>query len=118
MCHWRLRCSDNCDGRVRNVDNANCVASLGLISSKIYTEIPIIKKKSALMLSFRRSYFDVLTKIKAKLDMENERNKIGFYDAYLKYEHNINSNSLITFNYFRSRDKFYYIFNNLCIFFY
>jgi hypothetical protein len=33
--------------------------SLGLISAKAYAEIPIIKSKSGLMISARRSYFDV-----------------------------------------------------------
>jgi hypothetical protein len=95
-----------------SLNNPNSIFSIGLISSKLYTEIPVIKNKSSIMFSFRRSYFDLLMKIKAKLDMENERNEIGFYDTYLKYEHHINSKNLLTVNYLRSRDKLYYLFNN------
>ena len=98
--------------KASSLNNANSIISIGLISSKLYTEIPVIKDKSSIMFSFRRSYFDLITKMKAKYDLENERNKIGFYDTYLKYEHHINSKNMLTFNYLRSRDKFYYIINN------
>jgi len=93
-------------------DNLNAIFSLGLVSSKLYTEIPIIKGKSALLFSYRRSYFDLLTTFKAKYDMENEKNKINFYDIYVKYEHNINKKNVFSINYLGSKDKFYYIFNN------
>ncbi len=92
-----------------SLDNANAIFSLGLIASKFYTQIPIVKNKSSLMLSFRRSYLDVLTKFRANYNLESERNEIGFYDAYLKYEHHISSKSLFSINYLRSKDKYYYI---------
>ena len=85
---------------------------LGLISSKIYAEVPVLKSKSGLLFSFRRSYFDVLTYFKAKYDIANERNKTTFNDINIKYEHNINLKNVLSVNYLRSSDKFYYLFNN------
>jgi hypothetical protein len=98
--------------KASSLNNLNGAISIGLISSKLYTEIPVMKEESSIMFSFRRSYFDLLTKMRAKYDMENEHNKIGFYDAYVKYEHHINRKNIFTVNYLGSRDKFYYIFNN------
>ncbi len=92
-----------------SLNDANAIFSFGLIASKFYTQIPVIKNKSSLMLSFRRSYLDVLTKLKANYNLESERNEIGFYDAYLKYEHHISSKSFLSFNYLRSKDKYYYL---------
>lgn len=87
--------------------------SLGLISAKVFAEIPIIKNKSGLMISARRSYFDVLTSIQAQQSDANDLTKIGFYDINIKYEHSINKNNSISIQHMRSHDFFFSLFGNV-----
>lgn len=84
--------------------------SLGLVSAKAFAEIPIIKNKSGLMISARRSYFDVLTSIQAKLSDADDFKKIGFYDMNIKYEHSFNKNNNFSIQHIQSNDFYYNIF--------
>ena len=84
--------------------------SIGLVAAKAFAEIPILKNKSGLMISARRSYFDALTSLQAKLSDANDFKKIGFYDVNIKYEHSINNNNTFSIQHLRSNDFYFNLF--------
>jgi hypothetical protein len=86
--------------------------SVGIIAAKVYAEIPIVKNKSGLMVSVRRSYFDMLVALQTAGETTNEKSKIGFYDINLKYDHHINQNNFISVQHLQSKDFFYSEYEN------
>lgn len=97
------------DIRTKKVSNTECTRgySVGLISAKYHIEIPIVKNKSGLMLSARRSYFDLLLSAAQVGQSNKELQKVSFYDFNIKYEHNLNPNNIISVHYLQSKDVFY-----------
>lgn len=91
-----VRMKDGDDKKIRGS------ASIGLISSKIQLEGPIMKEKTTFNVSARRTYIDVLTQplIKAAIKREggDGNNTAGyyFYDVNAKFTHK-----------FSDRDKLY-----------
>lgn len=84
--------------------------SLGLVSAKVFAEIPVVKNKSGLMISGRRSYFDKLTTLQAKLSDSDDFKKIGFYDMNIKYEHSFNKNDIFSIQHIRNHDFYFNLF--------
>lgn len=74
-------------------------ASIGLISSKGYIETPI--GKGSLILSARRTYFDLVGDI-----IFNGEFPYYFYDTYAKFAYPIDDKNLFTISGFYSRDIF------------
>ena len=88
--------------------------TIGLISSKLMINGPIIKDKTSFMISARRTYIDIL--VKPLIAIANKKNqKSGFkttggyyfYDVNLKVNHKINDNNRIFFSTYMGNDKFY-----------
>ena len=76
---------------------------LGLISSRLTIEVPIIKDKSSFIISYRRSYADLFL----KAGPENLRNnKLYFYDLSAKWNYNIDSKNTIYVSGYFGRDVF------------
>lgn len=86
--------------------------SLGLISAKAYAEIPIIKNKSGLMISARRSYFDLLSSIQAVMTDADDLKKIGFFDMDIKYQHTFDPKNILSLQYLYSNDYYYNLFGD------
>lgn len=79
--------------------------SLGLISSKIFLEIPI-KKNAHLLFSVRKTYIDLLARAYTTLNSEKDGGTyLGFYDSNLKYVWNISPKNSLKFNLYFSNDK-------------
>lgn len=86
--------------------------SIGLISGKIDVSGPVIKNKSTIMVSARRTYADFIFTGIRSLNRSNEDAKVkegyNFTDFNLKYSHRLTEKDKLLFSAFYSRDKFSY----------
>ena len=93
--------------------------SIGIISSKLMLNGPIIKDKTSFMISARRTYIDLLARPIIPLlnkqnndsDPDSMNDKVNggyyFYDVNSKINHIINKNNRIYFSAYLGDDKFY-----------
>jgi hypothetical protein len=86
--------------------------SVGIISSKLMLNGPIIKDKTSFMITGRRTYIDLLARplIKAANSQNGNDQVTGgyfFYDVNAKLNHIINANNRIYFSAYLGNDKFY-----------
>jgi len=79
-------------------------ASIGLISSKITLEAPIIEDKTSFIISGRRTYIDVL--MQPFLE-ENNKGGYYFYDLNVKVNHIFSNNDRIYLSLYTGDDIFY-----------
>lgn len=79
--------------------------SIGLLSSKINFEGPIIKNKTAFNISARRSYVDILSR-----PFMPKENKFYYYmyDINAKVNHRFNDKSRLFLSVYNGMDKFYW----------
>jgi len=88
-------------------------ASIGLISSKINLEGPIIKEKTTFNLSFRRTYADILTQpfimATSKQNGNSGSSSAGyyFYDLNAKISHKISNNDRLFLSFYSGDDVIY-----------
>lgn len=82
--------------------------SIGLISSKLTLEGPIVKDKTSFMLSGRRTYYDLITApiIKSQTDGETKAGYF-FYDVNAKVNHIFSRKDRLYISYYGGKDKFY-----------
>ena len=78
--------------------------SVGLISSKISLDIPVIQSRSSLLVSGRTSYANWLLGNVEDLDIQ--RSDARFNDVNLKFRHKIGDRTRLLASFFRSFDKF------------
>jgi hypothetical protein len=85
--------------------------SIGLISSKLTAEGPIVKDKTSLLISGRRTYADLVFKpFIAMANRQNEedlRVKLYFYDLNAKLQHKINDKHRLYLSGYFGADVFY-----------
>ena len=86
--------------------------SVGIISSKLMLNGPIIKDKTSFMITGRRTYIDLLARplIKAANSQNGNDQVTGgyfFYDVNAKLNHIINANNRIYLSTYLGNDKFY-----------
>lgn len=74
---------------------------IGLISSRLTVEGPLVKDKSSIMVSGRRTYFDLIAKGFSE-EVENE--KLYFYDLNLKTNYNLSENNKLFVSGYLGRD--------------
>ncbi|MDA7803350.1 TonB-dependent receptor [Crocinitomix sp.] len=86
--------------------------SVGIISSKLMLNGPIIKDRTSFMISARRTYIDILAK--PFITLANKQNggdnlSLGyfFYDVNAKINHKINAKNRIYLSLYGGDDKFY-----------
>jgi len=93
-----------------NMNEFHGEGSIGLITSKLTLETPIIKGKSSLLVSGRRTYLDLLIKPIAKSQARKEgvdlSPKLHFYDFNIKYNHIINDKNRLYLSAYLGRDAF------------
>jgi len=77
---------------------------IGLISSRLTIEAPIIKDKGSFLISGRRTYADVFLKMSQKKDVRNT--SLYFYDLNLKANYRIGKNDRVFLSGYFGRDKF------------
>ena len=90
--------------RQGNKDSIKGSGGIGLISSRLSLEGPIVKGKSSFIVSARRTYIDQVAKLVAKSKIGN--NGYYFYDVNAKADYIINNNNQLAFTFFTGRDNF------------
>lgn len=92
-------------GREANKEEFIGSAGLGLVTSKLNLEIPIIKERTSLLLSGRTTYSDwILKKLPSKSGYKD--GTANFYDLGLVFAHTVNNkHNLNVYGYF-SHDQF------------
>jgi TonB dependent receptor/TonB-dependent Receptor Plug Domain len=100
----RLSSVININSRDGDMEKIKTNASIGLISSKLGVEGPIIKNKSSFIINARRTYIDQVAKPFA-------RERIGgngyfFYDINARAIFKINSKNQLNLNFFNGVDEF------------
>ncbi|MCA1752119.1 MAG: TonB-dependent receptor [Flavobacteriales bacterium] len=78
-------------------------AGIGLISSRLMLEGPIVKDKASFMIAGRRSYGDILAPI---FNPDLRGNQLFFYDLNAKLNYTINNNNRIFFSAYTGADEF------------
>ncbi|MCB0703957.1 MAG: TonB-dependent receptor [Saprospiraceae bacterium] len=85
--------------------------SIGVIASKLTLEGPIIKDKTAFIVSARRTYIDILARpiIKAGFNSNGGSGVAGyyFYDMNAKVNHKFSEKDRLYLSFYSGRDKFY-----------
>jgi hypothetical protein len=78
--------------------------SIGLISSKLFAEGPIVKDKGSFLVTGRRTYADMFLKLSSDESLNN--NQLYFYDFNAKANYKINENNRIYVSGYLGRDYF------------
>ncbi len=84
-------------------------AGIGLISSRVTLEGPVVKGKSSFLVSGRRTYIDLISQ--PFIAMSNRGEGTGgyfFYDFNAKYNHQLNDKNRIYVSGYFGKDKFYF----------
>ncbi len=87
-----------------NSKNFGVSGGIGLISSRLTLEAPIVKDKGSFMISGRRSYADLFLKLSPDEDQRNT--KLFFYDLNLKANYEIGEKDRIFLSGYFGRDRF------------
>ena len=87
-----------------NINHFSGNASIGLITSKIFLEGPVVKEKVGFMLSARRTYLDAFLPLFAKQIPQNTA--MYFYDVNAKLNWIIDRNNRLYLSAFTGKDVF------------
>jgi len=87
-----------------NTKKLGITGSIGTVSSKLAIEGPIIKDRTAFLVSGRRTYADLFLPL-AK-DENVKKSKLYFYDLNLKVSHVIDENNRLYLSGYAGRDTF------------
>ncbi len=100
------RLSSLVDVRMNDGNNKNFVANggIGIISSRLTLQGPIIKDKTSYIVSGRRTYADIFLPLSSDPDVQ--KSKLYFYDVNAKLKHVVNKNNRIYFSSYLGRDVF------------
>ena len=94
-----------------NMKKFKGAGSIGIISSKLTLEAPIIEDKTSFIVSARRTYVDVLARplISAAFREDGGEGKAGyfFYDLNAKVNHKFSDKDRLFLSFYSGRDKFY-----------
>lgn len=104
----RLSSVISIDSRQGNRDSIRGSGGIGLISSRLSLEGPLVKGKSSFIISARRTYIDQVAKAVAKAKVGD--NGYYFYDVNARAEYSLNNNNQLSFTFYRGLDNF--SFNN------
>lgn len=77
---------------------------IGLISSRLTVEGPIVKDKASFILSGRRTYFDLLMKLSSDRDISSSN--FFFYDLNGSVDVNINPSNRLILSFYKGSDVF------------
>lgn len=87
-----------------NKDSLKFGGGIGLISSRLSLEGPLIKKRSSFVISARRTYIDQVAKLIAPDSIG--RNGYYFYDINAKADFIINDKNALYFTFYTGKDNF------------
>lgn len=77
---------------------------IGLISSRLTVEGPIVKDKASFILSGRRTYFDLFTRLTSDEDLSNTN--FFFYDLNGSFDVNVNASNRLVLSLYKGSDVF------------
>ena len=107
------RLSSVLDVRMKDGDNDKITgnASIGLVSSKVMLNGPIVKDKITFLFSYRRSYYDIIQGLNNLVQRILQRNnqgstKIGFYDLNFKITSKISDKDKLYVSFYTGRDHY------------
>ncbi|HKJ80097.1 MAG TPA: TonB-dependent receptor, partial [Prolixibacteraceae bacterium] len=89
-----------------NQKKFGAAGSVGLISSNLTVEGPLVKDRSSFIVSGRRTYADLFLKLSSDEDLKNTH--LYFYDLNLKTNYKINAKNRIFISGYLGRDDFGY----------
>lgn len=106
-----VRMKDGDDKKIRGS------ASIGLISSKLQLEGPIIKEKTTFNISLRRTYIDILAQPLIKSLQESEDGNVKgagyyFYDVNAKFTHKLTERDKLYLSTYLGDDAIYFNVND------
>jgi hypothetical protein len=78
---------------------------IGTISSRLTLEMPIVKDKGSIMISGRRTYIDLLTKLASKITDSIQEIPYKFYDLNLKANYSLDENNRVYLSGYFGRDN-------------
>jgi hypothetical protein len=81
--------------------------SIGLISSKLMLEGPVVKDKSSFLISARRTYIDLLARPIIKSAADGAVVGYNFYDVNAKFNHRFNASNRLFVSFYSGRDKYH-----------
>lgn len=87
-----------------NMKQFSGAGGIGLVSSRLTLETPIVKDKSSLLIAGRRSYADLFLKLSPNKSLRE--NQAYFYDLNTKFNYTINDNNRIYVSGYFGRDVF------------
>jgi hypothetical protein len=90
-----------------NNEQVHGCASIGLISSKVLLEGPVVKDKSSFLFSARRTYIDLLTWPFIKMMADGSNVGYQFYDINAKFNHRFNNKHRLFAAVYSGRDKYH-----------
>ncbi len=89
-----------------NLKKYEVTGSVGLISSNLAVEGPIVKDKGSFIISGRRTYADMFLAFSKNKDLKDT--KLYFYDLNMKANYKINDNNRVYLSGYLGRDNFGY----------
>ncbi len=87
-----------------NQKKTNVSGGIGLISSRLTVEAPLIEDKSSFIISGRRTYADLFLKLAPEEEMKNTT--IYFYDLNAKANYKINDNNRLYISGYLGKDRY------------
>lgn len=87
-----------------NTEKFSGEASIGIVTSNVSLEIPIIKEKSGLLVGVRSTYSNWV--LQSLNDKSLNNSSASFYDAIAKYTHQFNEKDALRITAYHSNDKF------------
>ena len=100
------RLSSVLDVRMKEGNNKNydVTGGIGLISSRLTVEGPIVNEKTSFLISARRTYADIFFPLST--DSNLRKSKMYFYDMNLKVNHQFDNRNRLYFSAYAGRDVF------------
>ncbi len=87
-----------------NMEKLSGEGSIGPITANLTLEVPIVKDKASVITGIRATYADYI--LRSLNDESLKNSEASFYDAIVKYSHNLNENNKLTGTFYYSKDKF------------
>ena len=87
-----------------NTENFKGEASIGIVTSNISLEVPVIQKKSGLLVGFRSTYSNWV--LKSLNDKSLNNSNASFYDVIAKYNHQFDEKNAVRITAYHSNDEF------------
>lgn len=107
--HYSGRLSSVLDVRIKdgNMKKITGNATIGLISSKIMLNGPIIKNKLSFLFSYRRTYFDILKFLYDALQKDSQHSNFHFFDLNTKLSYKVSSKDNLFFSFYTGNDNYF-----------